>query len=222
VLRILLLLLLWVIGLKAETIVFDPQQIWAANSNQTPSILEPLYLNEGNTYVFNFYRLRDTYSGTAYNPSYDWVTSKTSGGAYGFLDCFVKLESQGVTDSLVFGEDTWRVNMITKRDNSNDFKFSSQDNKSYNSFNEDPARTNWINAENNWIFQSGYQVDNQGAVEIEVLSGGGFLTGLSFGIFQGDYGVFSKNILIPIPEPSALSLIAVSLGALALVRRRRS
>jgi hypothetical protein len=112
--------------------------------------------------------------------------------------------------------------MITKRNNSNDFKFSSQDNKSYNSFNEDPARTNWINAENNWIFQSGYQVDNQGAVEIEVLSGGGFLTGLSFGIFQGDYGVFSKNILIPIPEPSALSLIAVSLGALALVRRRRS
>jgi hypothetical protein len=37
---------------------------------------------------------------------------------------------------------------------------------------------------------------------------------------NGSRFVGADNITMPVPEPSALSLLAVSLGALAMIRRR--
>jgi hypothetical protein len=39
---------------------------------------------------------------------------------------------------------------------------------------------------------------------------------------KGDRFVGADNITMPVPEPSALSLLAIGLGGLAMMRRRRS
>jgi hypothetical protein len=39
---------------------------------------------------------------------------------------------------------------------------------------------------------------------------------------KGDRFVEADNITMPVPEPSALSLLAIGLGGLAMIRRRRS
>jgi len=207
-----------------EIIVFDPQQIWATRGFTNPNILEPLYLKEGNTYVFKFYRLRDTYTGNAYNPAWDW-TSFTRAGAngWGFSDCFVKIESADVTDPLGDALDSWKIKMIKNYSTGSNFiVFSSQENNIYNSFREDPQYSDYSFAgrENNWISEAGYPVDASGSVEIEILSGGGFLTGLSWGLQSGTNVEYFKNLTIPIPEPSSFSLLLAG-GAVLMAGRRR-
>lgn len=177
---------------------------------------EALRIVAGNTYTYTFTSLRGA---STTDP-----TTYTYWGFGNFPEDRVVLGSSS-SDPLSISEDSWTVKMYVQQENHPIGYYSlfySADNNVLNS-----NVSTWGSAiGGKFLSQGGYPVDRGGKVEITMNIGSADITFLSVGAIaaMNELYFLSKDYtfpIVPIPEPSSLSLLALGAVVVALRQRKK-
>jgi hypothetical protein len=186
--------------LVAVLFVGSAEMVFAGSSLLSELISRPFEMSAGNTYSFSFSSI-DSVAWTSTSSLLSQTPNSSSFFIYSYDD----------VNALRAPDDAWNVRLYQgpSATSANLFAIlgSTESYKTSNPY--------------SWSLMNGVSANPGGTIEITMDSGSAQISQVGVSVAK-DGTLYQKVFAFAIPEPSALSLFAIGLGGLAMMRRRRS